>query len=287
LKKQNAASPRGSRWVVAGLGALLIIAGFIPVPEIFEGDCELQPAQRFTVVAEVEGRIQSIDAREGAIVQAGQPLAQLDVSALRTRLEVMREQFQEHEAQARRAQGLQDMTSYRLAKLKAGQNAQEGAALEEDIRRSKIVAPIDGKILTKDLAQKQGTVLRLGDTLCEVGGFNAWNLQVALPEEDLSAFLRALEKSGRLQISYRLKAGATLVLSAEVNSIAQISEMAYPVEGRNVIYVTAPSVKIPEELLGEMRPGFSGRARIEGSRRAWALISTRRLMEYLRLHWWL
>ena len=39
---------------------------------------------------------------------------------------------------------------------------------------TEIVAPIDGKILTKDLGQKQGTVLRLGDTLCEVGGMSGW-----------------------------------------------------------------------------------------------------------------
>jgi multidrug efflux pump subunit AcrA (membrane-fusion protein) len=269
------------------LTALLAVAAFIPVTETFEGDCELQPAQRFTVVSEVEGRVKTIAAQEGALVRAGETLAELDVSKLKTRLEVVRELREEQQVEALRRQGLQDITGYRLAKLKADQHAQEEMSLQEDIRRSTIVAPIDGKLLTKDLAQKQGTVLRLGETFCEVGALNAWNLQVALPEEDLDAFLVALKRHGSLPVTYRLKAGSTYRLSAEVLSEQQISQMAYPVEGKNVIYVTSPGVAIPGALLRDLRPGFSGRATIEGVRRPWAEILTRRFVQFLRLRWWL
>ncbi len=287
LDPSSATGPRGSRWVLAGLGVVALVAAFFPVSETFDGECELQPAQRFTVVSEVEGRVKTISAQEGALVRTGETLAELDASTLKTRLEVVRELREEQEAQARRHQGLQDMTSYRLAKLKSEQHAQEETSLLEDIRRSTIVAPIDGKVLTKDLAQKQGTVLRLGDTLCEVGALNAWNLQIALPEEDLDTFLHALARRGSLPVSYRLKAGSTVRLSAEVKSAQQVSQMAYPVEGRNVVYVTAPGVAIPEELVRELRPGFSGRAKIEGARRPWAAILTRRVVQFVRLHWWL
>ena len=287
IERPRHASPKGSRWVLAGFAAVLALAACFPVTENFEGDCELQPAQRFTVVSEIEGRIQSIAAQEGAVVRSGETLATLDVSALKTRLEVVREQGQEQEAQARRAQGLQDMTGYRLAKLKAGQSAQEEAALLEDIRRSTIVAPIDGKILTKDLAQKQGTVFHPGDTLCEVGGLGAWNLQIALPEADLDEFLQALKHRENLPVAYRLKAGSTFALETSVTSARQVGEMAYPIDGKNVVYVTVPGVWIPEELLRDLRPGFSGRAKIAGRSRAWGAILTRRLTQYLRLHWWL
>jgi multidrug efflux pump subunit AcrA (membrane-fusion protein) len=285
LARSSTASPRGSRWVLAGLTALLVLAACLPVTESFEGDCELQPAQRFTVVAEVEGRVQNIAVEEGAIVTTGQTLATLDVSTLQTRLEVVRELKQEQDAEARRQQGLQDMTGYRLAKLRADQYAHEETSLLEDLRHAIIVAPIDGKILSKDLPQKQGTVLRLGDTLCEVGGLDAWNLQIALPEEDLDAFLRALTAGGKLPVTYRLKAGSTIVLSAEIASVRQVSEMAYPVEGKNVVYLTVPGVKIPEELRRDLRPGFSGRAKVAGRVRAWGVILSRRAVQYLRLHW--
>lgn len=287
LDRRRRNSPRGSRWVLLGLVVLLALAAFLPVTETFEGNCELQPAQRFTIVSEVEGRVQSIAVQEGGVVHAGETLAVLDASSLKTRLEVVREQRQEQEAQARRAQGLQDLTGYRLAKLKADQNAQEEASLTEDIRRSTIVAPIDGKILTKDLGQKQGTVLRLGDTLCEVGGMSGWNLQIALPEEDLDAFIEALKTRETLPVAYRLKAASTFALEAAVTSARQFSEMAYPIDGRNVVYVTVPNVSIPAELLRDLRPGFSGRAKVAGRTRAWGLILTRRLTQYLRLHWWL
>lgn len=286
-ERSPVAGPRGSRWVLAGIALLLVVLACLPVRETFEGDCELQPTQRYTVVAEVEGRVQNVAVAEGALVTAGQTLATLDASALQTRLEVVREQRQEQEAEARRQQGLQDMTGYHLAQLKAGQNAQEESSLIEDIRRSTLTAPIDGKILSKDLPQKQGTVLRLGDTLCEVGGLNAWNLQIALPEDDLDAFLRALDRDGKLPVTYRLKAGSTFVLDAEVASGRQVSEMAYPVEGKNVVYVTVPGVTIPEELLRDLRPGFSGRAKISGQVRPWGFTLTRRALQWARLHWWL
>lgn len=280
-------APRGSRWVLAGVAALLVVAAFFPVAETFEGDCELQPSQRATVVSEVEGRVTRIAVAEGALVKRGDVLAQLDASIATTRLEVVREQRQEQEAEARRFQSQQDMTGYRLAKLKAAQSAQEEASLLEDIRRSTLVAPLDGKVLTKDLAQKEGTVLRVGDVLCDIGSTAAWNLEIAVPEEALAALLAALERRSRLPVSYRLKAGSTYALDAEVSSARQVSEMAYPVDGRNVIYVTVPGVAIPTELLPELRPGFSGRAKIEGSSRPWAAILTHRFAQYLRLHWWL
>ena len=287
LNRSRAAGPRGSRWALAGLALLLVLAMFVPVTETFDGDCELQPAQRFTVVSEVEGRVLTVAVEEGAVVTAGQPLATLDASALKTRLEVVRELRQEKEAEARRYQGLQDMTSFRLAKLKAEQNAQEETSLLEDIRRSTILAPIDGKVLTKDLPQRQGTVLRLGEVLCEVGGLNVWDLQIALPEEDLDALAKALADREKLHVSYRLKAGSTIVLEAEITSPKQLSQMVYPVEGRNVVYITLQGVTIPQELLRDLRPGFSGRAKIDGSRQAWGLILTRRARQYFRLHWWL
>ena len=287
LRRSRTLSPKGSRWVIAGALAVAVAAACLPVTETFEGDCELQPAQRFTVVAEVDGRIQGIPTEEGAVVKAGQTLATLDASTLRTHLEVAREQRQEQEAQARRAQGQQDMTAFRLAQIKAEQAAQEETRLTEDIRRSTITAPIDGKVLTKDLAMKLGTVLRAGDTLCEIGGLDAWNLQIAVPEDELDVLLRALERRGKLPVNYRLKAGSTLALEAEITSPRQVSEMAYPVDGRNVIYLTAPAVRLPAELSANLRPGFSGRAKIEGRTRPWGALLTRRLVQYLRLHWWL
>ena len=64
----------------------------------------------------------------------------------------------------------------------------------------------------------------------------------------------------------------TFALEAEVTSSRQFSEMAYPIDGKNVIFVTVPGVSIPEELLRDLRPGFSGRAKVAGRTCAWGLI---------------
>jgi multidrug efflux pump subunit AcrA (membrane-fusion protein) len=287
LRRARLASPRGSRWALALLAALGLGAMFLPVTERFEADCELQPVQRFTVAAEVEGRIRAVPVAEGAVVKAGETIAELDATPFRTRLEVAREQRQEQEAQARRHQGEQDMTGYRLARLKGEQAAQEEASLLEDIRHCTVVAPIDGRVLTKDLPQKLGAVLRPGDTVCEIGSLEGWNLQIALREEDLETFLRALEHRGELPVAFRLKAGSTFSLRAAVTSPRQISEMAYPHDGRNVLYVTVPLAALPAALARDLRPGFSGRAKIDGERHPWGRALTRRFVQAVRLRWWL
>lgn len=279
--------PRHRRVILAGAAVFLALAALIPVRETFEADCELQPVQRATVVVQVDGRVNSVPVREGASVSAGDTLAVLDTSAVLSRLEGVRQQRQEQEARARRFQSQQDLTAYRLSMLRADQAAQEEARLMEDLRAATLTAPIDGRVLSKDLGQKQGALLRAGDVLCELGGLDQWSLQIALPEQDVAPLLTTLARQGSLPVSYRLKAGAEVELSAKLTSPDQVGQMAYSAAGRNVVYLTLDSVEIPEVLRNDLRPGFSGRARLEGRRRSWGRILTRRLVDTLRLRWWL
>jgi multidrug efflux pump subunit AcrA (membrane-fusion protein) len=279
--------PRHRRSILAGVAVLLALAALIPVRETFEADCELQPVQRASVVVQVDGRVNSVPVQEGASVKAGDTLAVLDTSALSTRLEGVRQQRQEQEARARRFQSQQDLTAYRLSILRAEQAAQEETRLKEDLRAATVTAPIDGRILSKDLSQKQGVLMRAGDLLCELGGLDRWSLQIALPEQEVASLLVALGQQGSLPVSYRLKAGAEVELSAKLTDPRQIGQMAYSASGRNVVYLTVDSVEIPEALRNDLRPGFSGRARVEGLRRPWGRILTRRLADYLHLRWWL
>jgi multidrug efflux pump subunit AcrA (membrane-fusion protein) len=228
-----------------------------------------------------------VPVREGASVSAGDTLAVLDTSAVLSRLEGVRQQRQEQEARARRFQSQQDLTAYRLSMLRAEQAAQEEARLMEDLRAATLTAPIDGRVLSKDLGQKQGVLLRAGDVLCELGGLDQWSLQIALPEQDVAPLLATLARQGSLPVSYRLKAGAEVELSAKLTSPDQVGQMAYSAAGRNVVYLTLDSVEIPEVLRKDLRPGFSGRARLEGRRRSWGRILTRRLVDTLHLRWWL
>ena len=197
------------------------------------------------------------------------------------------QQRQEQEARARRFQSLQDLTSYRLSGLKAEQALQEEIRLKEELSAATVLAPIAGRILSKDVQQKRGVLVRPGDALCELGNLERWTLQVALPEEDVAGVVSALQREGTLPVTYRLRSGAEQELKAALRSRAEVGQMAYPVSGRNVVYLTMDGVGIPEELKRELRPGFSGKARLSGSRRPWGMLLTRRLADYLHLHWWL
>jgi biotin carboxyl carrier protein len=285
LATHSMSAPRNR--ILIGIGALLLMALMVPVREGFEAECELRPTERASVVSQVEGRVAEVKVGEGAEVKEGEVLVQLDTAQVQARLEVVRQQRQEQEAKARRFQSLQDMTSYRLSLLKAEQALQEENRLKQELSIATVSSPISGRVLTKDLQQKRGVLVRPGESICEVGNLDRWTLQVALPEEDVAGVATALEKEGTLPITYRLRAGADVELKAALRSASELGQMAYPVAGRNVVFLTMDGVGIPDELKRELRPGFSGKARLVGSRRAWGISLTRRLSDYLHLHWWL
>ncbi len=287
MDSEIAPGPKHRGRVIAVLGAFVLMAMAMPVRQGFEAECELRPTERASVVSQVEGRVTEVKVAEGAEVQAGDVLVQLDTATLQARLQVVSQQRQEQEARARRFQSLQDLTSYRLSGLKAEQALQEEVRLKEELSAATVVAPMTGRVLSKDVQQKRGVLVRPGDSLCEIGNLERWSLQVALPEEDVAGVVAALQREGTLPVTYRLRSGAEQELKAALRSRDEVGQMAYPVSGRNVVYLTMDGVGIPEELKRELRPGFSGKARLSGSRHPWGMLLTRRLADYLHLHWWL
>lgn len=278
-------APRKARHAMAGIAGALALVAVFPIRERFEGDCELQPSFKAAVVAEVEGRVLEVVVTDGAKVAKGQILARLDTGNIETRLAVARQMREQNAADARREQGQENMTGFRLADLKARQFAAEEAKLVKDIERATLRSPLDGRVLTKDLAQRQGTVLKLGEPLCELGSLQQWELQIAVPESDLQGLLRSLRNRKALPVSYRLRAGAAWRLEAVVTSEQQLSQMVYTVDRKNVLYVTIAEIAVPEALRNQLRPGFSGRARIEGERKLLIQVLSRRLRQFLHLHW--
>ncbi|MEY5013906.1 MAG: hypothetical protein RIS92_264, partial [Verrucomicrobiota bacterium] len=189
------------------------------------------------------------------------------------------------EAEARSAQAMGDSGAYRAATLEAGRLGKREALLVEQIGRAEVRAPVRGVVLTKDLTQREGEVLSVGALLCEVASLEGWELDVQVPEADFELVYRGLSEGRALPVGFILEARSGLVLRTTLERLQQVSQMAYPQLGGSVFYVTANRFDVPQELAGRLRPGFTGRARIETGRTFFGVKATRKFVHYLRMRW--
>lgn len=287
--EQGSQNPRRTMLHIAGLVFALLLAGllFLPVPRIVSGPCELVPSRRASVVAQVPGRVDKVYAKEGSVVSKGAPLFQIDESALRSRLDIALQQLGKSDAEIRLRRGEGNMQTLRSAELEKQRLSAEISALRRDLSESLVASPFDGAVISKDLDLLLGEVVQPGTPLCDVASLENWDLQIRVTESDAGRLERSLQKGGPQPVRYALQARADLTLHADVSSPSEISQMVYPENGTSFVYVTLRGIDLPQELLGEIRPGFSGFAKIEAGRLPLARNLFERAIHFLRLRFFL
>lgn len=267
--------------VVAGVAGLSLLW---PFPQTFKGQCELVPSQRGTAVAEIGGRIDEVLVSEGDTVAAGQPVARIDAGEIRAQLEAARQIEAKAGAEAREQQQRDEIGAFRQAQLEQKRAAEEARKLSLDLEQCTVRAPINGIVLTKDLALRRGEVAQPGMVICEIAALSGWDLRIKLDESDVGYLQRALERAGSLPVRYVLQARSDVALEGTIDSPRQISQMVYPEEKGSFIYATLRGIRLPEVLRADVRPGFSGMAKIQGPRCPLLLSVLSRLWHEARLH---
>jgi len=254
------------------LKSMAFLVGFIalvlflirPVPQVVSGPCELVPTARADVVVETPGRVVDLLAREGSVVEKGQPLLRLDDSELVSNFKITGQKLAKATAESRHWQELGDMKSFRASDIDRQRLEMESEELQKEINLSTVRAPLGGVVLTKDLELLRGEVVPAGKILAEVASMENWDLQIRIEESDAGIIERALRSGHSLPVRYVLQSQADVTLHGVVSDPSQISQMVYPDANYNFLYVTIRNIELPHELLGSMRAGFSGYAKIDG-----------------------
>jgi biotin carboxyl carrier protein len=275
---------RVAKIFTASVGGALLLLLLWPFPQSFKGQCELVPSQRGTAVAEIGGRIDEVLVAEGDVVTSGQAIARIESGEIRAQLEAAKQSETKAGAQAREQQQRDEMGSFRQAQLEQRRAAEEVRRLLLDLEQCTVRAPLDGVIMTKDLSLKRGQVAQPGMVICEIAALSGWDLRIKLDELGAGALERALARSGSLRVRYVLQARSDVALEGTIDSPRQISQMAYPEEKGTFIFVTLRGIDLPDALRSDLRPGFSGIAKIEGPRRPLIYTAVSRLWQRARLH---
>ena len=166
-----------------------------------------------------------------------------------------------------------DRTRANIASAKIAQADAQTALLDEQIARTRLVAPFDGVVVKGDLTQALGSPVAKGDVLFEVAPLEGYRVILRIDERDISDVHEG--RRGRLALS--AMPGRPLPFTVE-----RVTPIATADEGRNVFRAEARLDHPPENL----RPGMEGVARIDIGKRRMLWIWTHELVDWLQLWLW-
>ncbi len=236
--------------------------------------CTIQGSETRTISSPREGILLESLAKAGEYVREGQVLARLDAED-----ELLRKQ--ELEAQIRTLtavsdKALADANAAQGRVLAAQQKELEAelALVEHRIREASIRSPSTGILLSGSLDKRIGARLAIGETLFEVAKTGKLSVEIHIPERWYEA--------GRTCEHIEFSANARPDERIPLDNF-QLSPVARVKNGKNVFYGQSTDFEAPEYL----SPGMSGIAHLELGRRPIWWVMSYRILDWLRMKFWI
>lgn len=268
----------GPKHAVMKLCTLLFV-GMIVFFSVTQGEYRvsaksvLEPLVLRAVVAPFNGYVETTHFRAGEIIQAGDVLCTLDDRELRLERLKWLNQLDELEKKHDQALATHEVAEATILMAQMEQARAQLSLLEDQLARTKLVAPFDGVVVTGDLSQKLGSPVEQGEVLFEVAPLDAYRLIVQVDERDVRDI--AVDQRGQLLLSSLPKDP----LSFSVKNITPVSTAE---EGRNYFRVEARL----DHTLPRLRPGMEGVAKIEVDERLLIWIWTHSVVDWVRMTMW-
>jgi len=164
-----------------------------------------------------------------------------------------------------------ESTEAEIARLEAQRDY-----LQEQVRRTRIVSPIAGVIITRKLKEKGGQYVRKGDLIAQVDELRTVTAETAIPEKEIADVV-----AGQ-RVVVKARAYPERTFYGTVATIAPTVNDKDPMKGEQTILVT--TVLQNESHL--LKPEMTGTAKMYCGRRSIFHLLTRRLARYLRVEFW-
>jgi multidrug efflux pump subunit AcrA (membrane-fusion protein) len=263
----------GARYPGIKLAALSLVAAGIVLTAVdgtyrVTSDASLEGIIQRSVTAPIAGYVADSSARAGDIVTKDQVLATLDEKDFQ--LEKVRwiSEREKYRREYSRALAQGDRGAVRVLAAQIEQADAQIRLLDEQLARTRIVAPFDGIIVSGDLSQSLSAPVERGDVLFKVAPLDSYRVVLEVDERDIAAVGEG--QDGLLALTG--SPGEPLSFSVE-----KITPVATAREGRNFFRVEGRLLDAGDAL----RPGMEGVAKIEVEKRSLLWIYTHKLV-----HWW-
>lgn len=271
-KRAAGAAAAGPWWRSrnARVAGVVAVALLVPLPCWVAGNATVRPVTPVALRAQTDGTVMEVLVKEGDRVAAGTVVARFRQDELRLRLEAARAGMQRARAEAGRSRAGGDLAGYRARQEDLLELRREEEFLLREIGRTELVATIDGVVLTPRVDLRRGEHLARGQTLLEIADLSGLDVEVSVPEEEISAL--AAGKGARL----KAHAFPGRTFHGVVDRIGARGE------SDRTFRVT---VRVPNED-GALRPGMTGRAHIPIGPRPLLWSALRPVWRSLRLKLW-
>ncbi len=261
---------------VAAIAAVIAFFALVEGDYTITADASLEGQVQRAVTAAMQGYVVEARARAGDVVRKGDLLASMDDRDLRLERQRLMSQRAQLESERRAAIAEGNRARSRILEAQGGQISAQTALVDEQILRTRLIAPFDGVIVKGDLSQSLGAAVERGSVLFELAPLDTYRVIMKVDERDITNV--STGQAGRLALSSMPNEEIALV-------IEKITPVSVVEEGRNYFRVEARAQGAVEKL----RPGMEGVGKIYVEERKLLWIWTHKLVHWMRMwvwSWW-
>lgn len=262
-------------WKVTGIAVLSVLAALFLVKGEYRvtADALLEGRVLRAAVAPFDGYIDTAEVRAGDLVAAGQLIATLEDQDLAVERQKILSRRQQLAKELREAEAGRKWAEAGILIAQKQQAEAELTLVEDQLSRTRIVAPFAGVVVSGDLTQSLGAPVRRGDVLFEIAPLDDYRIALQVDERDIEGL--SVGQQGRLALASMPGDELPLV----IESITPVTSVE---DGRNLFRVEA----MLAEPNPRLRPGMEGVAKITVDERSLWWIWTHRISDWLRLWLW-
>jgi|GEM_PF-508414 len=253
--------------------AAVILLGMIPIwRDSLDERFVLEPIQRASVRTQVPGMVTSVMTGEGQHVMSGQPVATLRNLHLETEAAMVNARYQQ--SNARSIQTSLRYTDHAAADQERLRDATLKQIVASQQEQLTLKSPISGTVLGTRLEDLEGSFLKAGTLITEIGDTTAMRAEIYIPESELEK-LEKLDMGKtvlRMDSSYKPMHAdiesmtlASRVLEKGLEPPAKYKGMRLP-----TFYVLRLRLVNPD---GKLMVGMTGTAHLLGARKStWGVL---------------
>lgn len=260
--------------LAAGAALLMIILFiFVKGDHRVRAPIVLEGLVQRAISAPFNGYVAEAPARPGDVLKQGALICKLDDRELK--LERLKWATQKEQAlrQYSEAMANHDRSQAMIVEAKADEAEAQVDLLDEQLKRSRLVAPFDGVVTSGDLSQSLGSPVERGQVLFEMAPLHGYRVIVRVDERDIGYV--APGQKGLLELTS--VSGEKFRLT-----VSKVTPISIAKEGRTFFRVEAKLDRNSPRL----RPGMEGVGKIMVDRRRLIWIWTHDVIEWIRLKLW-
>jgi multidrug efflux pump subunit AcrA (membrane-fusion protein) len=273
----NAVGPRHT-WLKVGAVVMSLFLGFaLLVPYTYRAKANfiVEPDKLALLPVPFNGFIESVAYRPGDLVPQGGALFAMDDGEFRVEKARAEADLRRYLAEAELAEARNERAEFRVARELAGQARARLQLAEYRLDRAVVRAPFEGILVEGDLRERIGAPVNQGEVMMKFSQLDGLFIEIELEERDIDL----LDGSMAGQVAFASRPDVKFPISIE-----RIEPSAQVGQGSNFFVIRAELDTAEADWL---RPGMTGVARLDAGDRTLAWRATHRLVDFLRMFFWL